>query len=78
MSFVIKLKGEFKGYYAGLYLLHGQSFVGCVDDINDKHIQKYKKRCTAKKHIEEIKNSASYEKKCNGENIICSILEISD
>ena len=53
MDFVIKLKGEFRGYYAGLYRLDGQSFVGCVDDINDEKVKRYKKKETAEKNIEE-------------------------
>ena len=43
MSFVIKLKGKFYGYYTGLYRLNGQSYVGCVDVINDEKVKKYKK-----------------------------------
>ena len=78
MDFVIKLKGELYGYYAGLYRLHGQSYVGCVDDINDENVKKYKKRKTAEKHIEEIKDSASFERRFGGENIICEIVEVEE
>lgn len=78
MDFVIKLKGEFHGYYAGLYRLNGQSYVGCVDVISNKKVKKYKKRKTAEKHIEEIKNSASFEKKFGSGNIICEIVEVEE
>lgn len=78
MDFVIKLKGEFSGYYTGLYQLYGQYYVGCLDDIKNKKVKKYKKRKTAEKHIEEIKDSASFEKKYNKENIICEIVEVEE
>ena len=77
MDFVIKLKGEFHGYYTGLYRHHGQSYVGCVDVI-DKRVKKYKKRKTAEKHIEEIKGSASFEIRYSIENIICEIVEVEN
>lgn len=76
MTFVIKLKGEFRGYYTGLYRHQGQSFVGCADVINDKRVKKYKKRETAEKHIKEIKGSVSYEIIYGTENIICEIVEV--
>lgn len=76
MTFVIKLKGEFRGYYAGLYRLNGQSYVGCFDDIKNTKVKKYKKRKIAEKHIEEIKESASFEKRFGSENIICEIMEV--
>lgn len=78
MSFVIKLKREFSGYYTGLYQLHGQSFVGCLYDIKNKKVKKYKKRKTAEKHVEEIKSSASFEIKYNIPNIICEIVEVEE
>ena len=78
MTFVIKLKGEFRGYYAGLYRINGQSYVGCVDDIKNKKVKKYKKRKTAEKHIEEIKDSASFEIKYHIPNIICEIIEVEE
>lgn len=72
MTFVIKLKGDFYGYYAGLYRIDGQSFVGCVDDINNEKVKRYKKKETAEKHIEEIKNRLSnileYIEKLENEN----------
>ena len=78
MDFVIKLKREFRGYYAGFYRIDGQSFVGCVDDINDKKVKRFKRKETAEKHIEEIKDSASFEKKFGSENIICEIVEVEE
>ena len=78
MDFVIKLKGDFRGYYAGLYRFHGQSFVGCVDDVNDENVKRYKNKKTAEKHIEEIKASASFEKRFGSENIICEIVEVEE
>ena len=78
MDFVIKLKGEFRGYYAGLYRLDGQSFVGCVDDINDEKVKRFKKKETAEKHIEEIKKSASFEIRYGCENIICEIVKVKN
>ena len=76
MDFVIKLKGEFHGYYTGLYRLNGQSYVGGTDCINNKKVKRYKKKETAERHIEEIKDSASFEIKHNTENIICEIVEV--
>ena len=76
MDFVIKLKGEFHGYYAGLYRLNGQSYVGCVDCINNKKVKRYKKKETAERHIEEIKSSASFKITFGNENIICEIMKV--
>lgn len=78
MYFVIKLKGEFCGYFAGLYRLHGQSYVGCVDVINDEKVKKYKKKETAERGIEEIKDSASFDSKFGNANIICEIVEVEE
>lgn len=78
MDFVIKLKGEFCGYYAGLYRLHGQSYVGCVDVINDEKVKRCKKKETAERLIEEIKGSASFEKRFGNGNIICEIVEVEE
>lgn len=78
MTFVIKLKGDFDGYYAGLYRIDGQSYVGCCAGIYDRKVKKYKKRKTAEKHIEEIKNSTSFEIRHNTENIICEIMETEE
>ena len=78
MDFVIKLKGEFRGYYPGLYRLHGQSYVCCVDVINDKKVKRCKKKETAERLIEEIKGSASFEKRFGIENIICEIVEVEE
>ena len=55
MDFVIKLKGEFRGYYAGLYQLHGQSYVGCVDVINDKKVKRCKKRKQQRDLLKRLK-----------------------
>lgn len=78
MSFAIKLRGEFRGYYAGLYRLDGQRFVGCVDAIDDKKVKKYKSEEAAKKHIEEIEKSASFEIRYGCKNIICEIVEVTN
>jgi hypothetical protein len=78
MTFVIKLKGEFDGYYAGLYRIDGQSYVGCADVVYDKKVKHYKKRKTAEKHIEEIKSSASFEIRYGCKNIICEIVEVEE
>jgi hypothetical protein len=78
MDFLIKLKGEFCGYYAGLYRQDGQSYVGCVDVINDKKVKRCKKKETAERLIEEIKGSASFEKRFGNENIICEIVEVEE
>ena len=37
MSFVIKLKGEFHGYYTGLYRVNEADYVACTDDIKNKN-----------------------------------------
>lgn len=78
MDFVIKLKGEFCGYYAGLYRQNGQSYVGCVDVINNEKVKRYKKKETAERHIEEIKGSASFETRFGNANIICEIVEVEE
>ena len=72
MDFVIKLKGEFHGYYTGLYQLNHEYYVACIDDI------KYKKRETAEKHVEEIKESSSFDSRFGNENIICEIVEVEE
>lgn len=78
MYFVIKLKGEFHGYYTGLYLLNHEYYVGCIDDIKNKRVKKYKKRETAEKHVEEIKESSSFDSRFGNENIICEIVEVEE
>ena len=78
MYFVIKLKGEFHGYYTGLYQLYGQRYVGCAYVINDKKVKRYKKKETAERHIKKIKDSASFEIKFRKENIICEIVEVEE
>ena len=78
MDFVIKLKGEFCGYYVGLYRQDGQSYVGCVDVINDKKVKRCKKKETAERLIEEIKGSASFEKRFGNGNIICEIVKVEE
>ena len=76
MSFVIKLKGEFHGYYTGLYRVNEADYVACTDDIKNKRVKKYKKRETAERHIEEIKDSPSFD--IRTKNIICEIVEVEE
>ena len=78
MSFVIKLKGDFDGYYTGLYRIGGQSYVGCADVVYDNKVKTYKRRKTAEKHIEEIKKSASFEVRHGAANIIFKIVEVTE
>lgn len=76
MSFAIKLKGDFTGYYSGLYRFEGQSCVGCVPSVHDEKAKIYKKKETAEKHIEEIKKSSSFQVRNGYENIVCELVEV--
>ena len=78
MDFVIKLKGDFHGYYTGLYQLNHEYYVGCIDDIKDKRVKTYKKRETAERHIEEIEESSSFDSRFGNANIICEIVKVEE
>ena len=78
MDFVIKLKGEFHGYYTGLYRVNKANYVTCTDDIKNKRVKKYKKRETAERHIEEIEDSSSFDSRFDNKNIICEIVKVEE
>ena len=77
MSFVIKLKGGFHGYYTGLYRVNYEHYVGCTNDIKDENVKKFKKRETAERHIEKIEDTSTFAYTRTQETI-CEIVEVEE